>query len=186
LHASENGVFEFNAFNPLEFDLLIIDEASMIENKIFARLLEAASLTTKIVFVGDENQLPSVGYGEVFANLLAINPIPKMHLLTVHRQAEGNGIIELAYKVLNNQIQQASDFNLPNITTNFNESDQLKTVATIFQDSYHRTKNLSEIQVITSFYKGNLGINQVNQTLQNVYQNEIQSENTEGLETIDF
>jgi len=177
LKATEHGVFEMNKNNPLEYDLIIVDEASMIENKLFARLLEAAHLAKKIVFIGDENQLPSVGYGEVFANLLEINEISKINLSTIHRQSEGNGIISLAYKILNNEVKDIKDFALPNVETHFNVPNYLTEIENIFQSNVKDQTNLLETQVISSFYKGSLGINQINQNLQTTYQTKILAKN---------
>jgi exodeoxyribonuclease V alpha subunit len=173
LKATDNGMFDVTAANPLEEQLIIIDESSMIENKLFARLLEASPLAQKIVFIGDENQLPSVGYGEVFANLLAVKSIPKTQLEKVHRQKEGNGIINLAYKILNNEVHELEDLNLPNVTTRFNQGDDLDAIDEIFRNSLKLNPDVLQFQVITSFYKGTLGINAVNKSLQSTYQAEV-------------
>jgi len=173
LKATDNGMFDVTATNPLEEKLIIIDESSMIENKLFARLLEACPMAQKIVFIGDENQLPSVGYGEVFANLLAVKGIPKTQLQKVHRQKEGNGIITLAYKILNNEVHELEDLNLPNVTTRFDRGDDLDAIDEIFTNALTTNPDVLQFQVITSFYKGALGINNVNKSLQATYQVEV-------------
>ena len=79
--------FKYNQNNPLETDLIIIDETSMIDNSLMANLLQAIKPGTKLLLVGDQDQLPSVGAGAVFRDLLASEAIPTVTLNIIHRNS---------------------------------------------------------------------------------------------------
>lgn len=96
----EEYVF-FNEENPLEHTLIVVDESSMINTELMYDLLNAVRPTSKIIFVGDDNQLEPVGYGNPFSDFLSFLPV--FRLATNHRQAEGTDILEQANNVLNNK-----------------------------------------------------------------------------------
>ncbi|ATG97421.1 AAA family ATPase [Mesoplasma lactucae] len=178
LGAEENGFFRFNNSNPLEYNLLILDESSMIENFLFARVVDAAKDIQKIILVGDRNQLSSVGYGELFANLLDVEQITKVNLKQPHRQENGNDIVDLAYKVLNREITSEEDLkNMNNVNVVFdgNVEDKLESIDKIFSKEVEPEveNSLLDLQIIAPFYKGILGINSLNKMLQQTYQKEI-------------
>ena len=188
LGAEENRTFRFNRDHQFDFDCLILDEASMIENFLFARVSEASEGVKKIILVGDQNQLPSVGYGDLFANLLAVEQLSQVRLNEPHRQGNDNGIIDLAYKVLRKEIQSPADLKaLRNVSVIFDQSveEQVKTLEEIFCEFVKSdpTTNLLNIQVIAPFYKGNLGINVLNARLQQSYQAKILKKPPEVLNT---
>ena len=89
-----------NAENPIEADVLIIDETSMIDISLMQRLLVAVPLSTQIIFVGDNDQLPSVGAGNVLNDMIVSGAIPVSHLKTLHRQA-AESFINLNAKLIN-------------------------------------------------------------------------------------
>ena len=95
------GGFYYDATNPLPFDVVFVDEASMIDVELFANLVEAIDeKTTRIVFVGDADQLPSVGPGSILADLVRESLVPVATLSTVHRSAQESWICESAPRVL--------------------------------------------------------------------------------------
>lgn len=186
LGAEENKTFRFNRDHQFDFDCLILDEASMIENFLFARVSEASLGVEKIILVGDQNQLPSVGYGDLFANLLAVEQLSQVRLTNPYRQENGNGIIDLAYKVLNKEIQTPDDLKrLSNVEVIFDQSveEQAKTLEELFCKFVKSAPatNLLNIQVIAPFYKGNLGINTLNAILQHSYQEKVLKKTPEVL-----
>jgi exodeoxyribonuclease V alpha subunit len=101
--ALPSGVRDFrrNAQNPLEAELVVIDEASMIDARLLRALLRACHADrTRIVLVGDADQLPPVGPGAPFQDLVASQQVPVARLTQIHRQAEGSRIVQNAYRVL--------------------------------------------------------------------------------------
>ncbi|MAF64921.1 MAG: ATP-dependent RecD-like DNA helicase [Planctomycetota bacterium] len=94
------GGFEHDANHPLEADLVIVDEISMLDVVLAHHLLKAVAPPTRLVLVGDPDQLPSVGPGNVLSDLLASERIPVHRLTRIFRQAEGSLIVENAYRVL--------------------------------------------------------------------------------------
>ena len=91
--------FQCNAFNKLECDAVLIDEASMIDIALMDKLLDAIPDGAKVIFVGDADQLPSVGAGNVFRDMIESGSIPVGKLTMIHRQKAGSNIIELAHAV---------------------------------------------------------------------------------------
>lgn len=97
----EDDYVYFCESNPFEQSLIIIDESSMIDTELMYNLLNAVKPTSKIIFVGDCNQLEPVGYGEPFADFM--NKLEVFRLTANHRQAEGTSILDAAEKALNGQ-----------------------------------------------------------------------------------
>jgi exodeoxyribonuclease V alpha subunit len=95
---NQNG-FKKNEEDPLIADFLIIDECSMLDVSLAASLLKAVKESTQILFIGDPDQLPSVGAGNVLYDLLESNAVPKFQLTKVFRQAESSFIIQFAHKI---------------------------------------------------------------------------------------
>lgn len=93
----------FNEENPLPFDIVILDEASMVNIPLFKVLLSAVNLGTKVILCGDDGQLPPIGYGNLFHDLLEHNCFHSFKLKQIHRQAAKSGIISDAAKIRNNE-----------------------------------------------------------------------------------
>ena len=92
--------FQHNEINPLNYDMVIVDECSMLDTELAAALLSAIRPNTHVVLVGDYDQLPSVGPGRVFADIIESGIIPTTKLTKVFRQAEGSTIVELGRQVI--------------------------------------------------------------------------------------
>ena len=92
-------LFVHNGSNPLQCDVLIIDEMSMVDSLLFAALLEALPLTSRLIMVGDADQLPSVGAGNVLADLLNCGSIPTVALTKIFRQAKSSMIVRTAHQI---------------------------------------------------------------------------------------
>lgn len=95
----QQGSFTRNELNPINGDVIIIDEASMIDTLLMKDLLKAVSDKTKLIIVGDTDQLPSVGAGSVLRDLIASGTIPTVTLTEIYRQAQGSDIIMSAHTV---------------------------------------------------------------------------------------
>ncbi len=93
------GGFERNARNPLEADGVIVDEASMVDLRLMNALLDAIPPGGRLVFVGDDHQLPAVGAGQVLGDLIRSGVVPVIRLREIYRQVAGSGIIVNAHRV---------------------------------------------------------------------------------------
>ncbi|HCJ14433.1 MAG TPA: ATP-dependent RecD-like DNA helicase, partial [Erysipelotrichaceae bacterium] len=87
------NTFGINSANPLSTRLLVIDEFSMVDSVLFAKLLEASVHVNKILLIGDDQQLPSVSPGNVLADMIKSHLVPVIELNKIYRQEEGSGIV---------------------------------------------------------------------------------------------
>lgn len=115
-----NGAFSRNSENPLEGDVFIIDEASMIDTQLMHALLKAIPEEGRLVLVGDVDQLPSVGAGAVLLNIIESGIVPTVRLTKIHRQAQASRIITNAHRInqgINPDLESVhgSDFHFVNI-----------------------------------------------------------------------
>lgn len=128
------GQFKKNQEDPLETDFVIIDECSMLDISISASLLKAIPPTAQVLFIGDPNQLPSVGAGNVLKDLIESTQVPCFHLRKVFRQAQESDIIQFAHQIIKRQI--------PKIESPINTPDIWKKKADcLFIDSEEATKD---------------------------------------------
>ncbi|WLR44038.1 ATP-dependent RecD-like DNA helicase [Bacillus carboniphilus] len=164
-----NGVdgFQHNEDNPIQGKLLIIDEMSMVDIFLANQLFKALPDHIQVVLVGDEDQLPSVGPGQVLKDLIRSNIMETVKLTDIYRQAEGSTIIELAHKI--NQGNLPEDVLHPTSDRSFIEcgADQMKEVVhKVVKNAIHKGLSKKDIQVLAPMYKGPVGINQLNLMLQ--------------------
>lgn len=154
--------------NEINARLIIIDEMSMVDTWLFHQFLSAVPLDAQIILVGDEDQLPSVGPGQVFKDLIDSKTIPRVNLTEVYRQQDGSSIIELAHRM---KLGQPID-----ITQRFHDrsfincgTDQIPTVVEkVVNSAVNKGYDMSDIQVLAPMYKGNAGIKRLNQILQTI------------------
>ncbi|MCI2954017.1 ATP-dependent RecD-like DNA helicase [Staphylococcus caprae] len=154
--------------NEINARLIIIDEMSMVDTWLFHQFLSAVPLDAQIIFVGDEDQLPSVGPGQVFKDLIDSKTIPRVNLTEVYRQQDGSSIIDLAHRMKMGKpidiTQRFHDRSFINCT-----SDQIPDVVDkVVQSAVSKGYNMSDIQVLAPMYKGNAGIKRLNQVLQSI------------------
>lgn len=161
--------FERNEENPLEVDVVIIDEMSMVDMFLFQALLKAISPGTRLILVGDVNQLPSVGPGRVLQDVMESGVFPVVELHTIHRQSEGSDIVVNAHK-----IQQGMDISLENKSKDFfflergNPQVIYKHILELILEKLppYLKVDPMEIQVLTPMKKGPLGVASLNPILQ--------------------
>lgn len=103
-----NGYFGHNADNPLSCDVLVLDEASMVNAEIFCSLLSAIKTGTKVIICGDDEQLPPIGCGNIFHDILRMNRYPCVKLTKILRQAEKSGIITDSLQIRQNRFPVSS------------------------------------------------------------------------------
>lgn len=116
--APESNGFKFNEENPIDTDFLILDEVSMLDISLAASLLKAIPLKTQVLFIGDPDQLPAVGAGNVLSDLLQAQNVPRFRLTKVFRQAQESSIIRFAHEINSGKI--------PKITSPLEEPEAFK------------------------------------------------------------
>ncbi|GAA0404923.1 ATP-dependent RecD-like DNA helicase [Acrocarpospora corrugata] len=110
LQLRPGGEATFDRDNPLDADLVVVDEASMLDLLLANKLAKAVAPGAHLLFVGDVDQLPSVGAGEVLRDLLAAPGIPRVRLTQIFRQAQESGVVVNAHRVNNGQSPLVRDF----------------------------------------------------------------------------
>lgn len=161
--------FERNAQNPLEADVIIIDEMSMVDIHLIYALLSAITVGTRLILVGDVNQLPSVGPGSVLKDVIDSGCFPVVRLTKIFRQASESDIVVNAHK-----INQGEKVVLDNKSMDFfflqrNDANVIiSVVLTLIQKKLPKFVDASmfDIQVMTPMRKGLLGVERLNGILQ--------------------
>lgn len=161
--------FERNAENPLEADVIIIDEMSMVDIQLMHSLLLAVTTGTRLILVGDENQLPSVGPGNVLRDIIRSGEFPVVELKKIFRQASESDIVVNAHK-----INRGEQVTLSNKSSDFfflkrQDADIIiRVVIALIQEKLPRYVEAKpfDIQVLTPMRKGLLGVERLNQILQ--------------------
>lgn len=167
--AQESIRFERNAQNPLEADVIIIDEMSMVDIFLMHALLSAIVSGTRLILVGDVNQLPSVGPGSVLKDIISSGQFPVVELVKIFRQASQSDIVVNAHK-----INQGIPVILDNKSRDFfflkryDANVIISIVITLIQKKLPKYVEASpyEIQVLTPMKKGLLGVERLNVILQ--------------------
>ncbi len=169
--------FGRNAENPLDADAVIVDESSMIDIQLMDALLQAISPGTRLILVGDANQLPSVGPGNVLRDILASDMIPSIRLTEIFRQAAESLIVVNAHKINNGEYpdlnEREKDFFF---LRRKSEHEMLSTILDLvtrrlpaFLDEEGSDADpLRDIQLLTPVHKGLLGTENLNRELQSV------------------
>ena len=163
--------FEKNRDNPLETDAVIIDEMSMVDMHLFCSLLKAVMPGTRLILVGDVNQLPSVGPGRVLQDLIDSGVFRTVMLTKIFRQAMESDIITNAHRILNGEIPKMGNDSRDFF---FLERDNApviyKHTVELLRDKLPKYLHcdMGEIQVLTPMRKGALGVSRLNEVLQSV------------------
>ena len=167
------GLMEFarNETNPLETDVMIVDEVSMVDISLIHALLKAITVGTRVIFVGDVNQLPSVGPGNVLKDMIASGRFNTVKLEKIFRQAAESSIIVNAHKI--NRGEAVSLDNKVNNDFFFLErrdvNEIVEGIIYLVQTKISKFVGVSpfEVQVLTPMKAGELGCERLNLTLQN-------------------
>ncbi len=166
-----NGGFKKNRENPLEADLVIVDESSMIDTVLMAHLLRAIPRSARLLFIGDVHQLPSVGPGTVLKDMIRSKKIPTVELKTIFRQAQGSKIITGAHDIHMGRLPDltvATDSDLLFIEKNDPVALQDAVLELVANRLPQRFKfdPYNDIQVLAPMRKGIVGIDNLNLLLQ--------------------
>ncbi|MFA5903002.1 MAG: ATP-dependent RecD-like DNA helicase, partial [Desulfobacula sp.] len=170
----ENQTFEKNYANPLDLDVFVVDEASMVDTLLMYHLIEAMPATASLILVGDTFQLPSVGPGNVLSDIIESKRVKVFSLTRIFRQAEESPIIMYAHSIRNGEMpdfKKAAAGELSEFY--FIEKNRSETVVeTILELCSRRIQkafpHIDEIQVLTPMHRGEAGTINLNQQLQSV------------------
>ena len=164
-----DAYFEMNEDNPLDVDAVIIDEASMVDIFLFNSLLKAISPGCKLIIVGDSNQLPSVGPGQVLKDMLDSGVCPNVELKYIFRQSNESHIVTYAHMINNGEqidfTTKYEDFFLLK-RDNYEEIRQALLYLICEKLPKHFNTSPMQIQVLTPMKKGALGVWELNRILQ--------------------
>lgn len=187
---TEGGVksyFSRNEDNPLETDVLIVDEMSMVDEHLMYSLMKATPDMTKIILVGDVDQLPSVGAGQVLKDMIDSGYFEVKRLNIIHRQEEGSNIVKNAHLVNNGEqvdfSENCDDFKFIHKPNDEKIKETIKTLTKENIPNYFNI-GLDQIQVICPSKKGECGTESLNVMLQDalnpsdVFKNEIKVKDT--------
>jgi len=171
----QNGGFQKNETAPLNCDALIIDEASMIDTYLMFHLLKAVPLPAIVILVGDVNQLPSVGPGQVLRDIINSGQIPVVSLAEIFRQAKTSAIITNAHRINQGEFPIIDPTAQKDAKTDFyfiEQEDPERVLGTILELVSNRIPRrfgfeaINEIQVLTPMHKGVVGAENLNVALQ--------------------
>jgi exodeoxyribonuclease V alpha subunit len=167
--------FEKDRDNPLEADVVIVDEASMVDVMLMFHLIQAVPMNAIFVLVGDVFQLPPVGPGNVLGDLIASGSVPAFELTEIFRQAQESPIVVNAHRVRAGKMPNLNASNLEDVQSEFYFLEQkttsgvLNTIKDLCTNILPRRFHLDpirDIQVLSPMHKGEVGIINLNQMLQ--------------------
>ena len=158
----DTNKFQINEYNKSKVNFVIIDESSMLDTLLLCNLLKGLSTNTKIIFVGDVNQLPSVGAGNVLHDMIESDEIKTIRLKNLYRQGKDSNIITFAHNI-NEGILDIELFN-KNEDLQFIKCPDNKVIDTI-KSEVSKIKN-TDYQVLAPMYKTINGIDNINKALQ--------------------
>ncbi|MBY6035363.1 ATP-dependent RecD-like DNA helicase [Fictibacillus nanhaiensis] len=164
------GHFEKNEEEPIEGKLLIVDEMSMVDIWLAYSLSKALPKHIQVIFVGDEDQLPSVGPGQVLKDLLSSTHIPQSRLTDIYRQAEGSSIIRLAHDMKKGNVPK--DLLTPQKDRRFfpcSGEQVFQVIMQVCENAIKKGYSSRDIQVLAPMYKGPIGIDRLNMELQRLF-----------------
>ena len=177
----ENNKFQLNEYNKSKVEFVIIDESSMIDTYLFDALIKGLSSNCKIVMIGDDHQLPSVGPGQVLHDLIESKMLEVVELKELYRQGKDSNIINLAYDIRKKNINKEifnKDDDLTFIECNDDEViNNICEIATTYIDL-----NYKNFQILAPMYKGLNGIDEINKKVQEIYnpKDNIKKEQNQG------
>lgn len=164
-----HAVFERNEQNPLEADVIIIDEMSMVDISLMHALLKAVNIGTRLILVGDVNQLPSVGPGNVLKDIIHAGTFPVVRLTKIFRQATQSDIVVNAHKINRGEYVALDNHSKDFLFLKRDDVNVIiSVIITLIQKKLPNYVNAREldIQVLTPMRKGQLGVERLNGILQ--------------------
>lgn len=164
----ETNKFQVNEYNKSKVEFIIIDEASMIDTYLMASLLKGISANCKIVMVGDDHQLPSVGPGQLLHDLIESNKLEVVKLEQLYRQGKDSNILSLAYDIRKGQLNQTI-FN-KDVDLTFIACPQEQVIPNIVEISNtYKDISYKDFQILAPMYKTLTGIDEINNHVQQIF-----------------
>lgn len=164
----ETNKFQVNEYNKSKVEFIIIDEASMIDTYLMASLLKGISANCKIVMVGDDHQLPSVGPGQLLHDLIESNKLEVVKLEQLYRQGKDSNILSLAYDIRKGQLNQTI-FN-KDVDLTFVACPQEQVIPNIVEISNtYKDISYKDFQILAPMYKTLTGIDEINNHVQQIF-----------------
>ena len=164
--------FGRNHKNQLEYDVIIVDEMSMVDSLLFRALLDACKITTRIILVGDSDQLPSVGAGNVLNDIIASDVVPFLRLDKIFRQASQSSIVTFAHDIIKGVVpenfEKADDFFFIKRQSAFSTVNTVVELCTERLPAAFGYSSVNDIQVLCPSRKKETGTNNLNNMLQDV------------------
>lgn len=162
--------FTFNKYNKTTARLIIIDEASMMDLSLAHRLFTSMHEDARVIIVGDVDQLPSVGPGQILKDLISTKEIKTIRLTKIHRQAEDSSIVKLAHNI-NEGIIPENIFE-KRTDRNFIQTDNehiMPMLIDLVKRAIEKGKDIQkDIQILVPMYRGLAGINEINAQVQDL------------------
>lgn len=178
----QDGKFQANEETPLEYDVIVLDEVSMINVQLVHSVLCAVPSGAKLIIVGDSGQLPAIGFGDVLRDLLATQRFPKYELTKVHRQAAKSGILSLANSIRGgNQVfpydsagqETFGELQDQTVIAYHNKDSivgDLLNIAKAYKSKIQKPEDLYDFQVlVANRERGNLSVKNLNVELQSIF-----------------
>ncbi|MGL5346715.1 MAG: SF1B family DNA helicase RecD2 [Peptostreptococcaceae bacterium] len=171
-YATDSDELQFmkNEEEPIKADVIIIDEVSMVDILLMYSLLRAIKPGTRVILVGDSDQLPSVGAGNVLKDMIESNVINVVRLNEIFRQARESMIVVNAHKINNGEPlhlnSKGKDFFFIRKDTNEDIMSEIISVVNERLPKFYKLDKLKDIQVLASMRKGDLGVSNLNAELQ--------------------
>lgn len=174
LSFSPKGGFQKNADKPLDVDVLIVDEVSMVDTLLFYHLLKATPDATTLILVGDAHQLPSVGAGQVLADLIASRFLPTIELTEIFRQAQRSLIVRNAHRILHGEFpylqpisqETKDDFFFVQEEDPEKVVEQIQSLVADKLPREYRFNPIDDIQILCPMNRGVAGVENLNRVLQ--------------------
>lgn len=173
-----------NENNPLDADAVIVDEVSMLDVQLFSSLLKALNFGTRLILVGDKDQLPSVGAGNVLADIIASNKFRVVELTQIYRQSEDSTIAQNAHKINNSEMPdlkaKSSDFFYSSTFEPNAVASEIVSLIAERMPKFFKDITSEDIQVIAPMKAGIAGVDNLNVLIQEKlnpradYKNEIE------------
>lgn len=162
--------FDRDEVSPLEGKILIVDETSMLDIWLANQLFKSLPEHIQVIMVGDEDQLPSVGPGQVLKDLLQSERIPTVRLTDIYRQAEGSSIIELAHDIKKGYLPANVTAKQPDRSfIRCSTAQVAQVVEKVAQNAKNKGYTAKDIQVLAPMYRGPAGIDRLNVLLQEIF-----------------
>lgn len=164
----ETNKFQVNEYNKSKVEFVIIDESSMIDTYLMSSLLKGLSANCKIVLVGDDHQLPSVGPGDVLHDLIESHSLEVVELTELYRQGKDSNIINLAYDIRNRTVS----YDLFNVDEDLTfiecpDKDVIRNICEI--STTYKDLSYKKFQILAPMYKGLNGIDEINRQVQDIF-----------------